>query len=98
MDYVNKLYKKINKNNDVVIVFGLSTCGYCNAAIEYLNKNSIPYKYYKINKYYNIFFKILLKLVKIHPELMFDITHKTFPVIFINKKFIGGYSDLIKLL
>jgi glutaredoxin len=98
MDYIDKLYKKINKNNTVVLVFGISTCGYCKAAIKYLQEKNIPYKYYKIDKYYNIFFKILTKLNKKHPDLIYDTNHLTYPIIFINKKFIGGYSELIDIL
>lgn len=96
MDTVNKLYKKITKNNDKVIIFGLSYCGYSQSAIKYLNNKNIPFKFYSIDKYYDIFFKILNKLIEIHPEIAFDTNHKTYPVIFINNRFIGGFSDLIK--
>lgn len=98
MDTVNKLYKKINKNHDKVIIFGLSYCGYCRSTIQYLKEKNIPFKYYKIDKYYDIFFKILNKLMEIHPELAFDSNHKTFPIIFIDRRFIGGYTDLIQIL
>ena len=97
MEHIDKLYKKINKNNKYVLVFGKSSCVYCKAAIKYLQENNIPYKYYKIDKYYNIFFKILEKLNKKSPDILYDSNHKTIPIIFINSKFIGGYSDLIKI-
>ena len=42
MDYINKLYKKINKNNTFVLVFGISTCGYCKETIKYLQEKNIP--------------------------------------------------------
>jgi glutaredoxin len=95
---INELYKKIVKNNDKVVVFGLSTCGYCKSTIKYLKEKNIPYKFYNINKIYNIFFKLLLKVKELHPELSFEPNHKTVPVIFYNEFFIGGYSDLIKNL
>ena len=98
MEHIDKLYKKINNNNTFVLVFGISTCGYCKETIKYLQENNIPYKYYKIDKYYNIFFKILEKLYKKYPDILYDSNHKTYPIIFINRKFIGGYSDLIKIL
>ena len=97
MEHIDKLYKKINKNNKYVLVFGKSTCRYCKEAIKYLKENNIPYKYYKIDEYYNIFFKILEKLNKKHQDILYDSNHKTYPIIFINKKFIGGYSELIKI-
>lgn len=98
MDTVDKLYKKIVKNSNKVVLFGLSYCGYCKSAIKFLKKKDVPFKYYQIDKYYDVFFYILNKLIEVHPELAFDTNHKTFPVIFINGKFIGGYSDLIKIL
>lgn len=94
----DKLYKKINKKNNKFIMFGLSFCGYSNAAIKYLKDKKIKFKYYEIDKYYDIFFKMLNQLVENHPELAFDTNHKTFPVIFLNGKFIGGYSNLILII
>ena len=49
-----------------------------------------------MDKYYEIFIPILEKLIKLNPSLQINPEHRTFPVIFYNKKFIGGYSDLIK--
>ena len=98
MDKVNELYKKIVKNNDNVVVFGLSNCGYCISTKKYLKKKNIPFKFYQIDKIYNIFFKLLLQVKELHPELSFNPNHQTVPVIFYNENFIGGYSDLIKVL
>ncbi len=98
MDDVNELYKKIINNNNKVIVFGLPGCGYCISTIKYLKNKNIQYKFYDIKKIYNKFFKLLIQVKELHPELLFNPTHKTVPVIFYNKSFIGGYSDLIKLL
>jgi glutaredoxin len=97
MDKVNELYKKIVKNNDNVVVFGLSYCGYCISTIKYLKKKNIPFKFYRIDKIYNIFFKLLLQVKESHPELSFNPNHQTVPVIFYNENFIGGYSDLINV-
>ena len=33
-----------------IILIGLSTCGFCKKAIEFLNENSISYKYLFIDK------------------------------------------------
>jgi glutaredoxin len=91
-----KLYKKINNDSDIFIIFGLSYCGYCKNAINYLKRKNIPYKYYKIDNDYDIFFNLLKLIKKIDPNLNINKNHKTFPMIFFRKSFIGGYLDLIK--
>ncbi len=92
------IYKKIFKNKYPVVIFGLSYCGFCSSAQRYLDEKKIKYKYYKIDDIYDIFFTKLLELAKTNPELGINLSHKTFPVIFINKKFIGGYTELINIL
>lgn len=98
MNKVDKLYEKINNDNKDVVFFGLSYCEYCKKTLEVLKKNNISYKYYSIDKYYNIFFKILYELSLSYPNLQINVSHKTFPVIFVKKRFIGGYTDFTKLL
>ena len=93
---INKLYEKINDKNNVII-FGLSYCSYCKKTIELLKKKKISYKYYEIDKYYNIFFNLLNKIAEHYISLDININHRTFPVIFINKKFIGGYNELLQI-
>jgi len=93
---VMKLYQKINDNKDTFIIFGLSYCGYSSGAKKYLKSKDIKYKYYNIDQDYNIFFKLLNQVSKIDKNLEINPEHKTFPVIFYNKNFIGGYSDLIQ--
>lgn len=93
-----KLYKKINNDNDIFVIFGLSYCGYCKNAINYLKSKNISYKYYNIDKDYDIFFNLIKLVNKIDPNLNINPDHKTFPVIFLKKHFIGGYSDLIKFI
>ena len=95
---VDKLYNKINENNKEIIFFGLSYCEYCKDTIKMLNEKKITYKYYVIDKHFNIFFDILLKVSELHPNLKIINSHKTVPVIFINKKFIGGFTNLQKIL
>jgi glutaredoxin len=97
-DKVNKLYDKINNSNKELIFFGLSYCEYCKKTIRLLKKKRITYKYYIIDKYFNIFFDILLKVSELFPNLEIINTHKTVPVIFMNNKFIGGFTDLEKML
>lgn len=97
------LDKKINNNRDYAVVIGLSYCGYTENAIRYLKEKNISYKYYNIDKYKNIIFKLLHRLGTLKPELEIDFNHKTFPIIFIGdknsgKKFIGGYDKIIKII
>lgn len=91
---VKNFYSKVN-NNDYYIVFGLSTCGYCLETKNFLNNNNIKYKYYLIDNFKELFFRVLIEASDIYPELNINNTHKTVPVIFYKKKFIGGYTDLI---
>ena len=95
---VEKLYKKISNDKKEVVFFGLSYCEYCKKTIELLKKNKITYKYYQIDNCYNIFFNILSEVSKLYPNIGIDHNHKTVPVIFIKKKFIGGFIDLKKIL
>lgn len=93
---VLKLIKKIQNNNDTFVVFTLSHCGYCKNTIKLLKNKNLKYKNYEIDKYYDIFIKLLKNVGKIHPEFKINLLHETFPVIFYNSKFIGGYDNLIK--
>jgi glutaredoxin len=97
MENINKLYNKIN-NNTHYVIFGKSDCSYCKNTIKLLNINKMKYKYYPIDNFYNLFFSVLIKLGNMCPILNIDSSHKTVPVIFYKKQFIGGYTDLKKLL
>ena len=94
---INKLYEKINNNKDI-IVFGLLNCMYCKKTIEILKKNNINFRYYPIDKYFKLFFKILQKLNELYPNLNINTSHKTVPVIFYKKKFVGGYNEISKII
>lgn len=95
---VKKLYKKINDNNKEIIIFGLSYCIYSNKVLELLKKNKITYKYYQIDNYINLFFKVFIELSKNFPNFQIDENYKTIPIIFYKKKFIGGYTEISKYL
>lgn len=94
----NKILEKINMNENIYLFFGLESCGYCKKTLEFSRNNNLQFKYYDMDKYYTIFIPILDKLIELDPELKIDPEHRTFPVIFYNKKFIGGYTDLIKVI
>lgn len=92
-----QILEKIKINNDTYLIFGLSTCGYCKKAIAHSKTKNLQFKYYEMDKYYEIFIPILEKLIELDPSLKINPTHRTFPVIFYNKKFIGGYTELTNI-
>ena len=94
---VEKLYSKIN-NNTHYIIFGLSTCIFCQKTIQLLESKNIKYKYYIIDDFYNLFFKTFINLDNYYPNLNIDKTHKTVPVVFYKKKFIGGFTSLNEMI
>ena len=95
---VNKLIKKINScaDKNVVLLLGLKNCPFTFKSKNYLDTNKIKYKYYSIDKYRDILFDLLNKINDLDSSFNINLNHKTFPVIFINNKFIGGFSELIK--
>lgn len=104
MDYKKKLntnietlYNKIN-NNTHFVVFGLSTCIFCQKTIELLKSKNIKYKFYNIDNIYNLFFKTFNNLAFEYPNLDIIPTHKTVPIIFYKKKFIGGFTNINNMI
>ena len=91
---VDKLYDKINNDKKSIIVFGLTYCIYCKKTLELLKKNKISYKYYSIDKYFNVFFNVLSIVSKLYPNFQIDSKHKTVPVIFYKKKFVNLVRNL----
>jgi len=92
---ISMFYDKIVTNKNFYIVFGIDKCSYCTKTIDWLYANNKSFKYYNIIKYRSIFINILKKINEYDPELSININHETFPVIFYNGKWIGGYSDII---
>jgi len=89
---------KINNNNNIFLIFGISNCKYCNNSKDLLNLNFLQYKFYNVEKYRNIFISILHELNNFDNNLNIDLSHQTFPAIFYNQKFIGGYTQLEKFI
>ncbi len=92
-----QILEKIENNKDTYLILGISTCGYCKKALAYSKENNLQFKYYEMDKYYKIFIPILEKLIELDSSLEINPEHRTFPVIFKNHKFIGGYTDLIAI-
>lgn len=86
------LYKEIGKkilsrrHKNKYIIFYIANCGFSHNALTYLHNKH--HKSYKITDK-RLFFDEINKL-GIIPS-----TFRTFPVIFYNGVFIGGYSDLL---
>ena len=100
--YNQKLYsavlaKILKSNTDTYIIFYKKTCPYCIRALEKLKETNSNYKGYDINKIGGT--DILLDILKKYQsKLDFDPTHRTIPIIFYNRKFIGGSDELIERL
>jgi glutaredoxin len=94
----NKIITKITNNKDIYLIFGRDTCGFCKRTLEILTKKNLQFKFYEVDKYYEIFIQILHKIHVLSPQLNIDLNHDTFPVIFYNEKFIGGFNNLKQIL
>lgn len=68
-------------------IYGKSGCIYCKHACELLKATKISFKYFDIEKNDTLvdFFKRVYNM-------------KTYPMIFYNKNYIGGYTELEKSL
>lgn len=93
-----KILQKINSNPNTWLIFGLNDCKYCKNAVTYSTEKNLQFKYYSVDNYYDYFLNILKKLSELKPYLQIDPNHQTFPAIFYNGKFIGGYSELVAKL
>ena len=71
-------------------VYGAEWCPYCQKTKQYLEDKNIYFVYYDVDDYGKEFVK----------ELLDPLTnnHKTIPTIFLFGKFIGGYTELLKIL
>lgn len=69
------------------VVIGRSNCPFCEKAVSLLFHKNISYLYLSVNEV---------------PDILQDIKneykHKTVPMVFINKEFVGGFDDLSKTI
>jgi glutaredoxin 3 len=70
-----------------ILIYTTQTCIYCNLAKNLLKEKKIQFTEINIESDLNIF-----------KELIKKTNHKTVPQIFINEKFIGGYTELCEYL
>jgi glutaredoxin len=85
------------KTYDKYIIFYKKTCIYCENALELLKRKNLNYRSYNVEKIGGI--QTVLENLKANKsQLNFDVSHKTVPIIFKHGKFIGGFTELNKLL
>ena len=90
--------KIINANQDTYIIFYINGCPYCENALTLLRKSGVLYKGYDINTIKGGMPRLLEILNEYAILIDFDRYHVTKPIIFLNKKFLGGYDELSKHL
>lgn len=76
----------------MIKIYGTNKCFYCRLAKELCKKNKIRYTFYDINTIENKNKLIILKKQKIIPNKV------SIPIIFKNNKYIGGFSELEKII
>ena len=86
--------KIVNVESDTYIIFFVEGCPYCDKARELLKENRVRYKGYDINTIDGGMPELLRVLVAYKDLINFDPKHITKPIIFYNKKFIGGKTEL----
>ena len=89
---------KVLENIDKYIIFYSKWCKYSMDALNLLKKKKVSYKSYDIDKIEGNLEYLLEDFKKNKNKIDFDITHRTRPVIFKYGKFIGGFTDLQKIL
>lgn len=88
--------KIVNADKDTYILFFDYYCGYSVAALNFLKNNNLSYKGYEISKSEGGIASLLTYLNNNKDLLGYNPNHTTKPIIFLNGKFIGGFSDLMK--
>lgn len=95
----DKIIKKIlDASPETYVIFFDYGCRYSENALDLLRKSGSKYKGYQIIDIDGGLSYLTDMLSKHADMFQFDLDHKTKPVIFLNKKFIGGYSELSNLI
>ena len=95
----NSAISKITESpaNTYIIFFDYG-CGYSEAALNIFRSKGLNYKGYEISKISGGINE-LLKTFNTHRDtIVFNSGHHTKPMIFFNKKFIGGFDELNKFV
>ena len=70
-----------------ITVYGRAGCGYSSMAQQLISGRSQT-RYYNLNQYLNDpreFFNLAQRRIR---------SHRTFPIVFVDQQFIGGFSEL----
>lgn len=94
----DKFSRKVLENSDKFIIFYSDWCRFSMDAIELLKKSGKPFKGYKIDGIKGGMDRILASFNNNKDKLEFDTTHRTRPIVFYKGKFIGGFTELKKLI
>ena len=92
---INKVVKKIFNNDDKFTIFYSEWCPWSMKAVDLLKEKKVEFKGYKIENVGEDMKSLSEQFLK-EPSLDYNPKHLTRPVIFKNKKFIGGYTDLVQ--
>ena len=76
--------------SEPVVIYSRPNCSYCDKAFTFLERNHIPYKSIKLDPE-----EQSDKYCMYTSHLKERTGQKTFPFIFVDNKFIGGYDDMI---
>lgn len=93
MSYVQSV-EKVLKHKDKIVIFYSPWCAYSNRALDLVRESKLPNKCYNIDSISDGFNKIKERFDSNKDLLNFNTNHKTRPIIFVNGRFIGGYTEL----
>lgn len=96
-----QVLEKIRSNPDTYIIFYTDDCYYSQKALGLLKESGVKYKGYDINKIGGL--DVLLNILNKNHLLdkynqAHSVRHSTRPCVFYNGQFIGGYTDLQKII
>lgn len=95
MSKYNQIVNKIiTAPSDVFIIFYSPSCIYSMMALNLLRKSNFKYKSYNIDKIRGNMSTVKSMLSQNYALINYNLGHNTKPVIFYNRKFLGGYSNL----
>ena len=95
MEKVHPCIKKIiDADPDTYIIFYVPECPFCRRALELLREKKVSYKGYNIHDIKGGMPRLLEMINKYADWFAFDKKHRTKPIIFKNKKFLGGADQL----
>jgi len=90
--------EKVKKHNDKLVIFYSDWCPYSKDAVKLSRQSGVKHRHYKIDNVPGGFPAILEIFNKRSNETGYDKNHKTKPIVFYKGKFVGGYTELSKII